>query len=107
MGALHEPKAGPLSTPVEDRLRLVIDAIPGPILSAGPDGSFDFINQRWLEFTGFKLEEVQGWGWRAALYLEDVGRVGVGWRTGLAAGEPFENEHAYDVLIASLAVENA
>jgi PAS domain S-box-containing protein len=77
---------------VENRLRLVIDTIPCLIMSAKPDGSFDFVNRWWLEFTGFKLEEVQGWGWRAALHSEDAGRVVKEWRTGLTSGEPFETE---------------
>ncbi len=92
MGALPKNEAVPVPASVEDHLRLVIDAIPCLILRATPDGAFDFINQRWLEFTGFKIEEVQGWGWRAALHPEDVGRVMKAWREGLAAGEPFENE---------------
>jgi formate hydrogenlyase transcriptional activator len=92
MGALPKSEAVPRPTSVEDRLRLVIDAIPCLILRAAPDGAFDFINQRWLEFTGFKIEEVQGWGWRAAVHPEDAGRVVSAWRAGLAAGEPFEHE---------------
>jgi hypothetical protein len=38
----------------------VIDTIPRLIMSAKPDGPFDFVNRWWLEFTGFELEEVQG-----------------------------------------------
>ena len=93
MGALpkhHEAVLPPTS--VEDRLRLVIDTIPCLILCAKADGSFDFINQRWLKFTGFTAEEVKGQGWCAALHPEDVRRVLTRWREGLAAGEPFENE---------------
>ena len=97
MGALPKDEAGPRPTPVEshpieDRLRLVIDTIPSLILSASPDGSLDFINQHWLEFTGLRLEEVRGWGWRTAVHPEDVGRLETAIRAGLAAGEPFENE---------------
>jgi PAS domain S-box-containing protein len=66
MGALPENEAVPPPISVEDRLRLVIDTIPCLILRANSDGSFDFINQHWLEFTGFKAEQVLGWGWRAA-----------------------------------------
>ncbi len=77
---------------VENQLRLVINTIPCLILRAKPDGAFDFINQRWLEFTGLKLEEVQGWGWRAAVHPEDAGRVVRDWRAALAEGEPFETE---------------
>ena len=35
------------------RLRDVIETIPAYVWSALPDGSVDFINRRWLEFTGF------------------------------------------------------
>jgi formate hydrogenlyase transcriptional activator len=97
MGALPRYDAGAPPTSVEsrsieDNQRLVIDTIPCLILSAGPDGAFDFINRRWLEFTGLKLEQVQGWRWRAALHPEDVERAVREWHAGLAAGEPFENE---------------
>ena len=81
-----------LPTSVEDRLRLVIDTIPAVVLSARPDGSVDFINQRWLEYTGLKSEELQGWGWRSVLDPDDVERFVAELRATLAAGEPFENE---------------
>jgi PAS domain-containing protein len=55
MRAFPRHEAVPRPTPVEDHLRLVIDTIPALVLSARPDGSVDFINQRWLEFTGLKL----------------------------------------------------
>jgi PAS domain S-box-containing protein len=92
MESLRQNEAVPRPETVENRLRLVIDTIPCLIISAEPDGSFDVINRWWLEFTGFKLEEVQGWGWRAALHSEDAGRVVKEWRAGLASGEPFETE---------------
>jgi PAS domain S-box-containing protein len=92
MKSLRQNEAVPRPETVENRLRLVIDAIPCPIPCAEPDGAFDFINRRRLEFTGLKLEEVQGWGWRAALHPEDAGRVMRDWRAALAEGAPFETE---------------
>ena len=32
-------------------IRLVVDTIPKLAWSAGPDGSADFFNQRWLDYT--------------------------------------------------------
>jgi PAS domain S-box-containing protein len=92
MESLRQNEAVPRPETVENRLRLVIDTIPCLIISAEPDGSFDVVNRWWLEFTGFKLEEIQGWGWRAALHPGDAGRVVKEWRAGLASGEPFETE---------------
>ena len=37
-------------------IRLVVDAIPTLAWSAGPDGSADFFNQRWLDYTGLSAK---------------------------------------------------
>ena len=92
MEPYHKDEALQRPDMVENQLRLAIDTIPCLIFRAKPDGAFDFVNRRWLEFTGLKLEEVQGWGWRAALHSEDSGRVVRDWRAALAEGEPFETE---------------
>jgi hypothetical protein len=39
------------------QLRDVIDTIPASAWSAGPDGSVEFINERWLEYAGFSTEK--------------------------------------------------
>jgi len=76
----------------EGRIRQIIDTIPAYAWSTLPDGSVDFINQRFLEFTGRSNEELLGWGWRSTHHPDDMPReVGV-WRAALAAGEPMESE---------------
>ena len=72
MGALPKPEAVEPETSSEGHLRLVIDTIPALALTAQPDGSVNFINRRWLEFTGLKMEELRGWGWRAAIHPEEL-----------------------------------
>src|SRR5206468_724080 len=75
---------------LQDQLRLVIDTIPTLAWSKLPDGSADFLNQRFRDYTGLSLEESRGWGWMNAFHPED--RAVDEWRTALAAGEPFEKE---------------
>src|SRR6202140_1960945 len=76
----------------EGRIRQIIDTIPAHAWSTLPDGSVDFINQRFLEFTGRSVEELLGWGWGSTHHPDDMPReVGV-WRAALAAGEPMESE---------------
>ena len=77
---------------LKDQLRLAIDTIPALAWSALPDGSRDFLNQRWLEYSGLSLEEGLGWGWQAAIHPEDRARLVDEWRAALAAGEPLETE---------------
>jgi PAS domain S-box-containing protein len=75
----------------KDRLRLVIDTIPALVWSKLPDGSADFLNQRFREYTGLSVEEGLGWGWmNNAFHPED--RAEEEWRAAFAAGEPFEKE---------------
>ncbi len=75
----------------EDRLRLVIDTLPALVWSKSPDGSADFLNQRFREYTGLSLEEGLGWGWMLnAFHPED--RAEEEWRASFATGEPFEKE---------------
>jgi len=75
----------------EDRLRLVIDTLPALVWSKLPDGSADFLNQRFREYTGLSVEEGLGWGWMMkAFHPED--RAEEEWRAAFAAGQPFEKE---------------
>ena len=92
MGAFPKPEDIRRPTPVEDTLRRVIDTIPCLVTRSRPDGYVDFVNLRWLEYTGLKLEEVLGWGWRKVLHPEDVERFTSERRIAFAAGQPFEAE---------------
>ena len=76
---------------LKDQHRLVIDTIPGLVWSTLPDGHADFLNQRWLDYTGLSLEEARGWGWRAGFHPEDSAILD-GWSASLADGEPFVAE---------------
>jgi two-component system, LuxR family, sensor kinase FixL len=75
---------------LKDRLQVIIDTIPAVVWSNSPDGSADFLNQRFRDYTGLSQEEGRGWAWMDALHPED--RAIEAWRTALAAGEPFEKE---------------
>jgi PAS domain S-box-containing protein len=79
----------------EDRMRLVIDAIPQEIWSGPPDGSLDFCNARWRFYTGLTQEELQGEGWQHMLHPDDRERVLNAWRESVAGGEPYEQEERH------------
>ena len=84
-------RAGDALRQSEDRLRLVIDTIPTMVWSLLPDGALDFVNQRWLEYTGLPLEEALADSMRT-VHPEDVPRVMEKWRTDMAVGEQCEYE---------------
>ena len=74
----------------EERLRLIIDTIPTIIWRKFPDGSADFLNQRFREYTGLSLQQGLGWGWINAFHPDDCSIEE--WRAALAAGKPFEKQ---------------
>jgi PAS domain S-box-containing protein len=74
------------------QLRDVIDTIPGYVWSALPDGSVDFINRRWLEFSGVSLEGALGRGWEAAVHPDDLARFVDEWRAAVESGKAMESE---------------
>ena len=76
----------------ERNLRLIINTIPALAWSARPDGSLDFVNRPWLDYTGFSAEQGRNWGWIAAFHPDDLNRVVNYWRSILATGEPGEIE---------------
>jgi len=77
---------------VQDELRHAIDAIPGLVWSALPDGSVDFLNRRWCDYTGISLHDASGKGWLSAIHPEDVPQLMEYWHSLLGGREPGEFE---------------
>ncbi len=77
---------------LQSELRLAIDTIPALVWSALPNGSFEFISRRWLEYAGLSPNDGLGWGWTAVIHPEDKAGFVNDWKKALAAGEPFEVE---------------
>ena len=83
--------ADEVSSAIESRLRLIIDTIPTMVWSVRADGAVDFVNQRWLDYTGLTLEEEIEDPTRV-VHPEDLPRVMEKWLADMTAGEPSEDE---------------
>ncbi|HYG06395.1 MAG TPA: PAS domain-containing protein [Stenotrophomonas sp.] len=68
--------------------RAIIDTVPGFVWQAGPDGSVQFLNQRWCDYTGASLEESLGIGWTRRIHPDDAAPLGAYWQALLEAGQP-------------------
>jgi len=76
----------------EEQLLVMIDGIPTMAWCSLPDGSAEFLNKRWHDYTGLSPEEAHGWGWKATIHPEDLARLMDKWLALLASGEPGEVE---------------
>jgi PAS domain S-box-containing protein len=77
---------------MENELRRVVDALPGLIWTALPDGRIDFVNQRWCEYSHLGVDEAHGGGWQTAIHPVDLPGLLERWRSILVSGEPGEME---------------
>jgi formate hydrogenlyase transcriptional activator len=61
-------------------LRAFIDAFPAIAWSALPDGSLDFVNQRFRDYTGLSSDQLYGSEWKSAVHRDDIQKIETWWQ---------------------------
>src|SRR5882762_3021363 len=74
----------------EESFRLIVDSIPVFAWYASPDGKLVYLNQRILDFTAERQENLVGFGWANVLHPEDVETTKKAWLHSVETGEPCE-----------------
>ena len=74
----------------EERFRTLAEYIPQLVWYAQPDGTIDWYNSRWYEFTGTTFEEMAGWGWQSVHHPAALTEVLSHWKACIATGVPFD-----------------
>jgi PAS domain S-box-containing protein len=77
----------------EARFRQLADAMPQIVFAAQPDGTVDYLNRRWYEYTGLPEGEVAVEGARQVHTEEGLKRVLEAWPEALRTGRPYEIEY--------------
>lgn len=88
----EEPARSTGTAAVEREFKQAIDNIPALVWTTLPDGEVDFLNRRWIEYTGLVPEHAVGWGWMKAIHPEDLSGLMDYWTALLAAGTAGETE---------------
>jgi PAS domain S-box-containing protein len=73
-------------------LRNLIETMPAPVVCALPDGSVEFVNRAWLEYTGCSSPQLSGWVWQTTIHPDDVAQFIDEWTVALAGGKQFQTE---------------
>ena len=76
----------------EERYRNLAEAIPQIVWTARPDGTIDYYNQRWFDYTGLPFQQAAGWGWDRMAHPEDAHRIIDQWRKAVDGGRDYEGE---------------
>jgi PAS domain S-box-containing protein len=79
----------------EANFRQLAEALPQIVWTAGPDGNFEYFNQRWWDYTGAHPREGADLGWRSATHPDDLDKSIQSWHRSLETGELYENERRF------------
>jgi len=78
----------------ETRFRQLADVMPQIVFAAQPDGTVDYFNSRWYEYTGFPDDApITEAMWRTAFDPESYPVTMEHWRRALQTGEAYETQY--------------
>lgn len=77
-----------------ERFKTICDIIPQLVWTTDKEGSMDFFNTRWTDYTGLSLEESLGvYNWAKCFHPEDMPETKRKWEHCLRTGEPYSVEY--------------
>ena len=76
----------------EERFRLLTEAVPQPIWTASADGKIDYLNHRWLEYTGLTIEQSLDGAWELLIHPADLQEYKRKWNSAVESGETYEHD---------------
>ena len=79
----------------EAEFRMIANTTPAIVWVAAATGEDIFVNEHFCEYTGFKPEDLIGFGWHKTIHPEDADRVWQQWQHCYQTGELFEGEVRY------------
>ena len=77
----------------QSRLESIANLVPDLLWDSEPDGSSNWYNQRWLQYTGQSFEEAVVWGWVNAIHPDDREASARRYRESVGNGELLRQEH--------------
>ena len=76
-----------------EHFRSVAEIMPQLIWIAAPDGTIEYFNQPWLDYTGVPIEATRESGVRNIVHPDELALMWEHWNRALATGEPYEMEY--------------
>ena len=78
----------------EERYRTVTEALPQLVWTCRPDGSCDFLNRQWVEYTGLAADQQLGLHWLdRVIHPDDRAATYEHWMGAVAGRNPYDIEY--------------
>jgi len=81
----------------EESFRLIVDSIPGLVLTMRAQGELEFVSQQGLDYSGKTLEELKGWTNSDIVHPDDLSRVLATWKSSVETGHPAGYDSEYRI----------
>jgi PAS domain S-box-containing protein len=72
--------------------KFLADSIPQIIWTSNPDGTMDYYNKHWFDFTGLSLDDTMFYGWEPVIHPDDAPKDYADWHESLATGKAYKSE---------------
>lgn len=67
----------------ELRFRQMANTVPNILWTARPDGSRDYYNQRWYDYTGLTVDQTHEWGWLSVVHPDEAPNMAASYRAAI------------------------
>jgi PAS domain S-box-containing protein len=72
--------------------KFLADSIPQIVWTSNPDGTLDYINKHWFDYTGLTYQETAELGWAPVLHPDDIEIDLTAWKESIKTGKPYSAE---------------
>jgi len=77
----------------EQRFRTLAESLPQLVWTSQLDGTCDYFNSKWADYTGVPVADLLGLGWRDTLHPEDRDRTHQLWCAALRGEAPYDLDY--------------
>ncbi|MCY7356887.1 MAG: PAS domain-containing protein [Rudanella sp.] len=77
----------------EKRFQFIADAMPQKVWTADAAGQLTYVNQSWLTYSGFPIEDLKGWGGEKVIHADDLEETVKRWQHSMNTGTDFDLEN--------------
>jgi formate hydrogenlyase transcriptional activator len=77
----------------EERFRLVVESIPGLVVTTTWEGELEFVNRRAVDYFGRTFEQLKGWRTSDAVHPDDLASAIAVWRDSIEKGISYDVDH--------------
>jgi formate hydrogenlyase transcriptional activator len=77
----------------EESFRLIVDSIPGLVVTMTAEGGLESVSRQCLDYFGMTLDELKGWTTSDIVHPDDLSRVLATWRRSIETSHPYDSEY--------------